>query len=197
MDHAEVLERIEAAVAGPGGLARLGADASPEAAAVRGHVAGCQPCAAEWRAWSVVSLGLAAAAPDTLEPRPELRERVLAAAAARPQAATSVPATTAARAPVSPVPDPAPAIPPARSGIRMGPRRQRDVPATPAPASAPAGLSFRWLLLGAAAVVVLLVAGMVVGRQLVSNPEAPRGDPGRILAEAATILQGGGFGLAR
>jgi hypothetical protein len=46
-------------------------------------------------------------------------------------------------------------------------------------------------------VVVLLVAGMVVGRQLVSSPEAPRGDPGRVLAEAATILQGGGFGLAR
>ncbi|MET0773604.1 MAG: hypothetical protein ABWZ82_11000 [Candidatus Limnocylindrales bacterium] len=197
MDHAEVLERIEAAIAGPGGLARLGADASPEAVAVREHIAGCPPCAAEWRAWSVVSLGLAAAAPDTIEPRPELRERVLAAAAARPHPAASVPAPTATRAPVSPAPDPAPAIPPARSGIRIGPRRQRDVPATPLPATAPAGLSFRWLLLGAAAVVVLLVAGMVVGRQLVSTPEAPRGDPGRILAEAATILQGGGFGLAR
>ena len=69
MDHAEVLERIEAAVAGPGGLARLGRDPSPGAIAVREHIAGCPTCAAEWRAWSMVSMGLAAAAPDTLEPR--------------------------------------------------------------------------------------------------------------------------------
>jgi hypothetical protein len=45
--------------------------------------------------------------------------------------------------------------------------------------------------------VVLFVAGMLLGRQLVSAPESPRGDPGRVLAEGATILQGGGFGLAR
>ena len=39
MDHADVLERIEAAVAGPGGLMRLGSDPSPEASAVREHEA--------------------------------------------------------------------------------------------------------------------------------------------------------------
>jgi hypothetical protein len=197
MDHAEVLERIEAAVAGPGGLARLGTDPSAEGVAAREHVAGCATCAAEWRAWSVVSLGLAAAAPDTLEPRPELRDRVLAAAAARPRTAapSSPPVTTVATSPLPPAPAPSPAA--TRSGISMGPRRQRTAP-TAAPASpTTAAPSFRWLLLGAAAVVVLLVAGMVVGRQLVSSPEAPRGDPGRVLAEAATILQGGGFGLAR
>src|SRR5689334_12004711 len=85
MDHAEVLERIEAAVAGPGGLARLGSDPAADAVTLREHVATCPRCAAEWRAWSVVSLGLAAAAPDTLEPRPALRDDVLAAAAARPR----------------------------------------------------------------------------------------------------------------
>jgi hypothetical protein len=53
------------------------------------------------------------------------------------------------------------------------------------------------LLAAAAGVVVLFVAGMLLGRLLQGTPEAPRGDPGRVLAEAATILQGGGFGLAR
>lgn len=193
MDHAEVLERIEDAVAGPGGLARLGSDASPAATAVREHIARCPRCAAEWRAWSVVSLGMAAATPDTLEPAPELRDRVLAAAAARPQTSPPQPAPAAAAGPAIPAPTPAGS----RTGISMGPRRPRT-PSAPAPSGTrPSGPSFRWLLLGAAAVVVLLVAGMVVGRQLVSAPEAQRGDPGRVLAEAATILQGGGFGLAR
>jgi hypothetical protein len=195
MDHADVLERIEEAVGSPGGLARLGTDRSPSAAAVREHIVGCPTCAAEWRAWSVVSLGLAAAAPDTLEPRPELRAQVLAAAAARPRAMAPSPVAPGPAAPLTA------AAPPSgggttRSGIAMGPRRMRDT--SPARATAvPSTPPFRWLLLAAAAVVVLFVAGMVLGRQFGGTQEAPRGDPGRVLAEAATILQGGGYGLAR
>ncbi len=203
MDHAEVLERIEEAVGAPGGLARLGADPAPEAVAVREHVASCPPCAAEWRAWSVVSLGLAAAAPDTLEPRPGVRDAVLAAATARPQPTRTAPApaTGLTVEPVAPRPTadaPRPgATPPTRSGITLGPRRARTTPATASSPAAAGGPPFRWLLLGAAAVVVLFVAGMVLGRQLSSTPQTPRGDPTRVLAEAATILQGGGYGLAR
>jgi hypothetical protein len=226
MDHAEVLERIETAVAGPGGLARLVDDPSPEAVALRQHVAGCQACAAEWRAWSLVSLGLASAEPDTIVPRPDVRDRVMAAVAARPRlattgrAATAVPVMPAAYAPPAPAPSAsgtttsmasapsseapweAPqALPPAgtQSGISSGPRRRSS--STP-PAATPVASSsprIRWLLLGAAAAVLLFVAGAVLGRQLgVGSSDTPRaGDPGRVLAEAATILQGGGYGLAR
>lgn len=200
MDHAEVLQRIEAAVASPGGLARLGADPSPTAADLRAHVNRCANCAAEWRAWSVVSLGLAAAAPDTLEPRPELREQVLVAAAAHPHSLSTTliapgrPSATPSRgAPTSS----SPASGATRSGIAPGPRRPRSGAPGAAAATMRSGPSFRWLLLGAAAVVVLFVAGMILGRQLAATPVTPRGDPARVLAEAATILQGGGFGLAR
>lgn len=220
MDHAEVLERIEEAVASAGGLARLGADPSPEAAEVRAHVTSCPPCAAEWRAWSLVSLGLAAAAPDTLEPRPGLRDQVLAAAAARPRAAG--PAASRAPAPATgrvgagasrSATTSGTAAPPegaTRSGVTLGPRRSRATAAGPAATAAPSGPPFRWLLLGAAAAVALFVAGAALGglllgtpgspgatpRTAVASPAAPRGDPGRVLAEAALILQSGDHRLA-
>ncbi|HEU0236612.1 MAG TPA: hypothetical protein VFR14_09250 [Candidatus Limnocylindrales bacterium] len=47
MDHAEALERIELAAAEPGGLDRLAAGDTADAAAVAAHVAGCPDCAAE------------------------------------------------------------------------------------------------------------------------------------------------------
>jgi hypothetical protein len=209
MDHADVLELIEAAVAGPGGLARLGGDPSPEAAAVRAHIAACPRCAAEWRAWSVVSMGMAAAAPDTLEPRAGLRDQVLAAAAQRPRAAPSPSAAAApARAGVEAPGRPAHAEPPTRSGIRMGPRGGRATPrAAQAPATSASGHLYRWLLLGAAAAIALFVAGAVLGGRFatvpgptpgtaVGSPAAPRGDPGRVLSEMAVILQDGGYRLA-
>jgi hypothetical protein len=68
---------------------------------------------------------------------------------------------------------------------------------------------FRWLLLGAAAAVLLFVAGAVLGGRFtpagtpsgtpgtaVGSPTAPRGDPGRVLAELAIILQSNGYRLA-
>ena len=207
MDHAEVLERIEAAIAGPGGLARLGSDPSPEAAAVRDHIAGCARCAAEWRAWSLVSIGLAAAAPDTLEPREGVRDQVLAAAAARPRTVPSVPARGATNV-LAPPPAAAPSASAGRSGIRMGPRRPRDSARTPAPVSTPSGSLFRWLLVGGVAAVVLFVAGAVLGGRFtqttpsatpvtaVASPAVPRGDPGRVLAAMSVILQDNGYRLA-
>jgi hypothetical protein len=205
MDHAEVLERIEGAVGAPGGLARLGTDPAPDAAALRQHLAGCPSCAAEWRAWSVVSLGLAAAAPDSLEPRPELKSQVMSAATAR-SAPLATPTAVGVTGSVAAVPPSAQAgAAPitgstARSGIALGPRRPRKVPgSTGSTGSVPVSAAPppRLLLLAAASVVVLFVVGIVLGRQLAGAPEVPRGDPGRVLTEAASILQGGGFGLAR
>ena len=77
MDHAEAMARMADAVAAPGGLTSLVADPSSEADAVRQHVRGCPECAAEWRAWSVVSMGLSAAAPDELQMRPAARDQIL------------------------------------------------------------------------------------------------------------------------
>lgn len=45
MDHADALELIEIAAAEPGGLERLAAGDTPEAAVVAGHLAGCASCA--------------------------------------------------------------------------------------------------------------------------------------------------------
>ncbi|MFN8518182.1 MAG: hypothetical protein U0667_02060 [Chloroflexota bacterium] len=223
MDHAEVLARIEDAVAAPGGLARFGVDPSPAAVAVRAHIAGCGPCAAEWRAWSVVSLGLASAAPDTLAPRPELRDEVLAAVAARPRTAppmASQASDTPAPPPVAggiPMPsaaepvaaDAGPAVGSTRSGIALGPRRARTTVPSPAARQA-SGPPFRWLLVAAAVAVVLFLMGALLGGQLLRTPTAPtgtpitadaspsttRGDPGRVLAETAIILQTAGYRLA-
>jgi len=47
MDHAEALELVELAAAEPGGLDRLAAGDTSDAAAVAAHVAGCPECAAE------------------------------------------------------------------------------------------------------------------------------------------------------
>ena len=104
MDHAEVMALMTDAVAAPGGLPTLVADPSPDAAAVREHVRACADCAAEWRAWSVVSLGLAAAAPDELAMRPAARDQILGSILARPRpmAATAMPMPV--RCPSAPLP---------------------------------------------------------------------------------------------
>jgi hypothetical protein len=96
-----------------------------------------------------------------------------------------------------------------RSGISMGPRRPRTSPHTPTPASAPSRSLATWLLLGAAAAVVLFVAGAVLGGRFttsvgptatpetaVGSPAGQRGDPGRVLTEMAVILQTNGYSLA-
>lgn len=76
MDHEDVLEQLELAAVEPGGLERLAAGDTPEAAAVAGHLAGCPSCADELQR-------LSRAAPllrDVVRTSPpaELRERTLA-----------------------------------------------------------------------------------------------------------------------
>ena len=76
MDHDEVLEQLELAAVEPDGLARLMAGDTATAAAVAGHLAGCDPCAAEFQR-------LGRAAPllrDVVRTTPpaDLRERTLA-----------------------------------------------------------------------------------------------------------------------
>jgi hypothetical protein len=76
MDHDEVLEQLELAAVEPDGLARLVAGDTPIAAAVAGHLAGCDACSGEFQR-------LGRAAPllrDVIRTTPpsDLRERTLA-----------------------------------------------------------------------------------------------------------------------
>lgn len=81
MNHAEVLDRLEASLLEPGGVAALDADRSAEAGAIRSHLAACQECAAEHRAWQLADLIMAQNVPDTLAAPAGARERVLSAVA--------------------------------------------------------------------------------------------------------------------
>jgi hypothetical protein len=163
MEHDEVLEQLELAAVEPDGLARLMAGDTPAAAAVAGHLAGCEPCSDEL-------LRLGRAAPllrDVVRTTPsaDLRERTLAFVRkhgeARGPSAASERATTAGPVPVfRPIvaarPDAAAgAAPASRSGGRA--------------ASGPAWPSrvLPWVATLAAAVVLSVVAAsFVVGRQL-------------------------------
>jgi predicted anti-sigma-YlaC factor YlaD len=76
MDHDEVLEQLELAAVEPDGLARLVAGDTAIAAAVVGHLAGCDACSGEFQR-------LGRAAPLLREvvrttPPSDLRERTLA-----------------------------------------------------------------------------------------------------------------------
>src|SRR6187402_3302858 len=76
MDHDEVLEQLELAAVEPDGLTRLMAGDTATAAAVAGHLAGCDSCASEFQR-------LGRAAPllrDVVRTTPpaDLRERTLA-----------------------------------------------------------------------------------------------------------------------
>jgi hypothetical protein len=105
MDHDEVLEQLELAAVEPDGLTRLMAGDTAIAAAVAGHLAGCDACAGEFER-------LGRAAPllrDVVRTTPsaDLRERTLAfvrehgvprgaaaSASAFPSVPTAVPAST-------------------------------------------------------------------------------------------------------
>lgn len=103
MDHDEVLEQLELAAVEPDGLARLVAGDTAIAAAVAGHLAGCDSCSSEFQR-------LGRAAPLLREvvrttPPSDLRERTLAyvrehgeprgVAASRAAAAGAAPRRTA------------------------------------------------------------------------------------------------------
>jgi hypothetical protein len=76
MDHDDVLEQIELAAVEPGGLDRLTAGDTPMAAAVVGHLAGCERCAEELRRLSRAAPLLRDVVRTT--PPTDLRERTLA-----------------------------------------------------------------------------------------------------------------------
>jgi hypothetical protein len=110
MDHFEVLELLEDAAVEPGGLERMMAGDTPNAALVAGHLAGCADCAGEMerlrRTVGVIRPAVRAVPP------PELRQRTLdyVAAVGRPRggvAAALAPAGGAAAAgaaePVRPI----------------------------------------------------------------------------------------------
>ena len=76
MDHDEALEHIEIAAAEPGGLEGLLAGDTAEAAAVVGHLAGCEPCSEELRRLSRAAPLLRDVVRTT--PSADLRARTLA-----------------------------------------------------------------------------------------------------------------------
>ena len=112
MEHADVREALEVAAVEPGGLARLAAGDTTEAAVIAGHLAGCADCMDELtrlrRADMLLRPALASSAP------PELRARTLAYVRSvgrdrRPVAEAlpvSAPTRPAAPAPAAPGPEP-------------------------------------------------------------------------------------------
>ncbi len=139
MDHAEAREQLELAAVEPDGFDRLVAGDTPEAAALAGHLAGCDLCTADLARVRRES----AAVRDVIRttPPPELRERTLAYVAAVGRDRSAVPA---GRADLH-----AAAAPEAHVG-----------PSAPAPAAQRRGLGrLGWVATLAAAVVVIAVVG--------------------------------------
>ncbi len=102
MDHDEVLEQLELAAVEPDGLTRLMAGDTAIAAAVAGHLAGCDACGGEFER-------LGRAAPllrDVVRTTPsaDLRDRTLAYVRehGRPRGAPAEPATAPATVPETP-----------------------------------------------------------------------------------------------
>ena len=100
MDHDEVLEQLELAAVEPDGLTRLMAGDTATAAAVAGHLAGCDPCASEFQRLSRAAPLLRDVVRTT--PPADLRERTLAFVRqyGDPRGAAAVP--LAARPPAPP-----------------------------------------------------------------------------------------------
>jgi hypothetical protein len=162
MDHAEAREVLEVAAVEPGGLARLMAGDTPEAAALAGHLAGCDECTQEMARLRRVA-GIVRGVVRTTPP-PELREQTLAyvRAVGRQRSGTLAAASAGAGA-----------VAPALSQVTAAaPLR---VPATPR--------SRRWRGLAAiAAVVALAVAG--TGIAIVQSQQ--QADAARDLATVTT-----------
>jgi hypothetical protein len=109
MEHSEARELLELAAVEPDGFERLAAGDTAEAAALAGHLAGCDDCAAEMerlrRASAVIRDAVRTSAP------PDLRERTLAfvAAVGRDRSVPAVAAAPAGVAAVAASATPAPA----------------------------------------------------------------------------------------
>ena len=129
MDHEDVLEQIELAAVEPGGLDRLMAGDTAMAAAVVGHLAGCERCAEELRRLSRAAPLLRDVVRTT--PPADLRERTLAYVREH-----GAPRGTEATA------SPVPATRPSRIDAEPAPSRRQRIPA--------------WAAAAAAAIVVLV-----------------------------------------
>jgi hypothetical protein len=163
MDHAEALERMEIAAAEPDGLDRLMAGDTSEAAAVAGHLAGCEACAGELirlRQVAAIARAVIAEAPD-----PALKERTLAyvrAMGVERQGRDEVPGGAGV------VLETSGTAPAALSEARPGHR-----------------LPFAWLAGIAAALLLVGVVGYGLGSGF--GQEAPHSDsPEAVLADAAS-----------
>ncbi len=158
MDHADVLEQLESAMASPGKLRAIDADQSLEGIELRRHLEECEECAGEYRAWWTASRALDAATPETLRAPADARFRILTAIT------TNSPRRTAAK----PMPVDVPQIASADAGTRAAPTVLRPR-AAPGPA---------WIALAAAAAVLLFVLGAFLGGPLGLAPAAsPETEP--------------------
>jgi anti-sigma-K factor RskA len=142
MDHADARELLEVAAVEPGGLARLMAGDTPEAAALAGHLAGCDECTQEMARLRRVA-GIVRGVVRTTPP-PELREQTLAFVRAVGRSRSGAPGALAAISPGGAVASPA-------LSHAEATNRERDRATPP---------TRRWRGLAAiAAVVALAVAG--------------------------------------
>jgi len=188
MDHVDVRAALELATVEPGGLDRLAAGDTGEAAAIAGHLAGCPACMDELtrlrRADMLVRPVLAAAAP------PELRARTLAyVRAAGRQRGTPAPIAST-QSPATPAP---PDVVPAPRALVPAPRPVRRVfwPAAVA-AALVIGLGGGFLVAGGRAAPTAgdaAAAFAEVTREsavLLAAPDAARA----VLADAAGVARG-------
>jgi hypothetical protein len=187
MEHEDIRAALELAAVEPGGLDRLAAGDTGEAAALAGHLAGCAGCMDELtrlrRADMLLRPVLATTAP------PELRARTLAyvRAMGRERGAQAVAAPVSAPRDVAPAVAPASRIQPAA----LRPGRRAAWPAAVA-AALVIGLAGGFLLAGGRAAPVAGDAAVVfaeVSRDsaaLLAAPDAAR----VVLADAAGVARG-------
>ena len=172
MEHEDVRAALEIAAVEPGGLGRLAAGETGEAAAVRGHLGGCADCSDELARLRRVDLLLRPAI--ALSPPPELRARTLdyvravgrqrEAPGAMPSAADAAPAAA----------DGIAALVPAVTGGAPGPSRSV--------ATLRRGRRAAWPAAVAAALVIGLAGGILVAG---GTPAPDRTDASVALTEVS------------
>lgn len=185
MEHAEVLELIELAALEPGGLERLTAGDTPEAAVVAGHLAGCSSCRMEL---ALIAKSAATAADAIRElPDPALKARTLAfvrevgvdrsGSAPAASLSTSTPASTSGStsAPVSSSTSPAPEVA----------DQPESLPANVTPIAGKSRRTSWWTAASVAAVVVAGVAGFAAGGAV----NGPVGDPVSAMEATKTTMK--------
>jgi hypothetical protein len=154
MDHAEARERLELAAVEPDGFDRLAAGDTADSAALAGHLAGCDECAAELERLRRASAVIRHAVQTS--PPPDLRERTLAFVAAvgrdRSGAAVAAVPVVAGAAPVAAVASaaPVPAAPTSAEPVSIDDARRRR--------SGNLRRAAGWVTMIAAAVVISLIA---------------------------------------